>query len=176
MTPADFAVIVDHLYWMRDRILESAEAPGVRLVDPAPPTTRDLRATLVHELDVEWSWRGRLRGPNPTIFLPDDVELDPVDFSSISAIRERWSADEGEMRAWIAGLGETALNGPCRAEMSGSHPLWFHLQHLYTHAIQQFSDAATLLSAMGHSPGGIEFLDFLESGAATTQVGQPRPQ
>ena len=47
--------------------------------------------------------------------------------------------------------------------MSRSHPLWWHLQHLYTHAIQQLSNAAWLLSADGHSPGGLDFLEFVES-------------
>ena len=34
--------------------------------------------------------------------------------------------------------------------------------HLYTHGIQQFSDAAVLLTAAGQSPGELDFLDFVE--------------
>jgi hypothetical protein len=70
------------------------------------------------------------------------------------------------MRDWLATLGDDALNGPCRAEATGSsageHPLWFHLQHLYTHAIQQFSETAVLLTRAGHSPGELDFLQFVE--------------
>ena len=66
------------------------------------------------------------------------------------------------MRRWFATLDEAELNGPCRAERSGSHPLWFHLQHLYSHAIQQFADAATLLTAARHSPGELDFLEYVE--------------
>ena len=151
-----------HLYWARDRILTLADEPDVRLTDDAPPTTRDLRATLVHELDVEWSWRVRLRRDDPTGFAPDDEELVAADFPTVEAIRARWHDDEAEMRAWLDMLTDADLAAPCRAERSLRHPFWHHLQHLYTHGVQQLSDAATLLSLQGHSPGELDFLEFVE--------------
>ena len=163
MLRTDVAILFDHLYWMRDRLLDTAEASGVSLIDADAVTIRDLRTTLVHELDVEWSWRVRLAGPDPLAFSPDDEELDPADYPTIESIRARWAEDEVEMRSWLDGLTDADLAGPCRAEKSGSHPLWFHLQHMYTHAIQQLSDAAVLLTRSGHSPGELDFLDFAES-------------
>ena len=157
--------LFDHLSWVRDRILTLAGEPGIRLTDEAPPTTRDLRTTLVHELDVEWSWRVRLQRDDPTEFAPDDEELVAADFPSVEAIRARWHEDEVELRAWLAGLTDADLAAPCRAERSLRHPFWHHLQHLYTHGIQQLSDAATLLSAQGHSPGELDFLEFVEQRA-----------
>ena len=154
--------LFDHLYWVRDRILTLADDPAVRLTDEAPPTTRDLRATLVHELDVEWSWRVRLERADPTAFAPDDEELVAADFPTVETVRERWRDDEAEMLAWLAALTDADLAARCRAERSLEHPFWHHLQHLYTHGIQQFSDAATLLSAQGHSPGELDFLEFVE--------------
>lgn len=162
MDIADARFLIDHLYWMRDRVLARADEPGVALTDPAPVTTRDLRATLVHELDVEWSWRVRLQRDDPTAFSPDDEELDPVDYPTVDAIRERWQQDETEMRAWLAALTDADLAAHCRAERDLEHPFWHHLQHLYTHGIQQLSDAATLLSRQGHSPGELDFLEFVE--------------
>jgi uncharacterized damage-inducible protein DinB len=163
MNSADIGLLFDHLYWVRDRLLRAAAEPGVQMTDPSPPTIRDLRRTLVHELDVEWSWRVRLAGPDPALFSTAEGELEPADFPDVAAIADRWATDEAEMRAWLASLDESALNGPCHAERSGSHPLWFHLQHIYTHALQQFSDAAVLLTRAGHSPGEIDFLDFVET-------------
>ena len=98
MRPTDIAELFDHLYWMRDRILAAADAPGVPLTTDAHATIRDLRATLVHELDVEWSWRVRLASPDPTEFSADDEELAPTDFETLDEIRSRWAVDEGEMR------------------------------------------------------------------------------
>ena len=75
-----------------------------------------------------------------------------------------WAIDESEMRVWLATLDEAALDGPCRTESSGpGHPFWFHLQHIYSHGIQQFADAAALLTAAGRSPGELDFLEFVES-------------
>jgi uncharacterized damage-inducible protein DinB len=162
MRAHDLRLLFDHLYFVRDRILETARAAPAVLVDPAPPTIRDLRTTLVHELDVEWSWRERLDGPMPTAFDESVAELTVADLPDLDAIAERWRTDEVEMRAWIERLGDDGLNGPCLAEVSGEHPLWYHLMHLYTHGIQQFSDAAVILTAAGQSPGELDFLDFLE--------------
>ncbi len=162
MNHSDVRVLFDHLYWVRDRILEAADAPSVLFVDPHPSSLRDLRATLVHELDVEWSWRERLRGDDRTAFPPDDVELVPDDFPTLESLRVRWVRDEAEMRDWIADISDADLEGPCQVESRGTHPLWFHLQHLYAHGIQQFSDAAVILSLAGRSPGELDFLNFLE--------------
>lgn len=163
MQPSEIALIFDHLYWVRDRILDTATEPGVTWPGTAPDGLLDLRATLVHELDVEWSWRRRLTSLDATEFPAEDVELVPDDFPSVTSIRERWTGDEMELRAWLTSLSAKALDGPCGAEPSRSHPLWWHLQHLYTHAIQQLSNAAWLLTADGHSPGDLEFLSFVEA-------------
>lgn len=66
MNRADAALLFDRLYRMRDRILGAAETPSVDFRTAAASTMRDLRTTLVHELDVERSWRHRLcRAPAP---------------------------------------------------------------------------------------------------------------
>jgi uncharacterized damage-inducible protein DinB len=161
MQQSDFVLLFDHVYWMRDRMLDSADDPSVPLRDPNPPTVRDLLSTLVHELDVEWSWRRRLQQDDRTSFPAGDLELPADDFPSIDALRSRWDLDEAEMRSWLRTLGDADLAGPCGVERAGSHPLWFHLQHLYTHAMQQFSDAAALVSLAGRSPGEIGFLEFI---------------
>jgi hypothetical protein len=163
VTPTDIATLFDHLYFVRDLVLDAGNDDSVPFVDPAPPTTRDLRSTLVHELDVEWSWRVRLASRDRTRFNDDDEELEPSEFGSIAAIRERWQADEAEMREWLATLSEEDLVAPCRTEPDGGrHPFWFHLVHLYSHGLQQLADAATILSAVERSPGELDFLEFVE--------------
>ena len=162
MRADDLTLLFDHLYFVRDRITEAARRAPSALVDPAAPTIRDLRTTLVHELDVEWSWRERLDGPTPTAFDDSIDELTVDDLPDLDAIADRWRTDEAEMRAWLGRLGDEGLAGPCQAESPSRHPLWYHLMHLYTHGIQQFSDAAVVLTAAGQSPGELDFLDFVE--------------
>jgi uncharacterized damage-inducible protein DinB len=161
MTNSEMTLLYDHLYWMRNKILKAAaEAPEV-LIERAPATIRDLRATLIHELDVEWSWRERLRGIPFDTWGPDG-ELKPDDYPTLKSIRHHWERDEEEMRAWLATLTDETLKAPWEVEKPGGRPLWQHLMHLYTHGIQQFSDAAVILSRADSSPGELDFLEFLE--------------
>jgi uncharacterized damage-inducible protein DinB len=154
-------VLFDYLYWLRDRVLTAAAGVSIdELTSPDVVTTRNLRATLVHELDVQWSWRERLRtgtfGPEP--------DLDPEDYPTVESIAEHWRRDEVEMRQWLAGLSDEQLAVPPPGE-DDRLPLWYFVMHLLTHAIQQFSDAAVLLTRAGHSPEDIGFLEFAKSPA-----------
>ena len=161
VTITEITLLFNHVYWMRDTILRAAESVPEVLIEHAPATIRDLRATLVHELDVEWSWRERLRGIPFETWGPDG-ELKPADYPTLGSIRHRWQEDEQVMRSWLATLTDEELNAPWEVEKPGGRPLWQHLMHLYTHAIQQLSDAAVILSKADSSPGELDFLEFLE--------------
>ena len=161
VTNSEVTLLYEHLYWMRDRILKAAEEVPEVLIEKAPATIRDLRATLIHELDVEWSWRERLRGIPFETWGPDG-ELNAADYPTLKSIRHHWVRDEEVMRSWLATLTDSTLNSAWEVEKPGGLPLWQHLMHLYTHAIQQFSDAAVILSRADSSPGELDFLEFLE--------------
>ena len=63
MRTTDILHLFDYVYWVNHRLLDAAEElANNQLTATAEVTTRDLRATLVHELDVEWSWRLNLQG------------------------------------------------------------------------------------------------------------------
>jgi len=162
MRSDDVIHLLSHLYFVRDRILDAARAAPEAFAAQDAPTIRGLHATLVHELDVEWSWRERLDSEHPTSFDDAVEELTVDDLPTVDALAARWAEDEAAMRDWIARLGDAGLAGSCHAEDPPRHPMWFHIAHLYSHAIQQFADAATLLTAAGQSPGELDFLDFVE--------------
>ena len=161
MRTTDAITLFDHLYWVRDRILDAAESldPEAFRATEEIGTSRDLRATLVHELDVQWSWRERLKGADWDEWGPD-AELRSSDYPDVASIAEHWRRDEGEMRAWLAVLSDADLDAsPVRDE--DRQPLWHYVMHLVSHGIQQLSEAAVLLTRGGHSPGDIGFLEFL---------------
>ena len=96
MQTTDIKTLIDYLYWRRDRVLAGADALGPEaFVATAGAASRDLRGTLVHELDVERSWRLRLAGA------PDadwDQTLQDGEYPAVEALREAWDRDEAEMR------------------------------------------------------------------------------
>jgi uncharacterized damage-inducible protein DinB len=163
----DLQTLFDFSYWMKDRILERAsKLTAAEFAVPSALTTRDLRGTLVHTLDVEWSWRARLQGQPEAIW---KSELLVGDYPSVAALADRWRRDEGEMRAWLATLDDETLARDFDLEPSAivptpkeRYPLWYYVLHIHTHSHQQLSDAAVLLTRMRQSPGDIEFLDYAD--------------
>ena len=160
---------IEHLWWTNRRLLDAAQ----RLPDDAWAadehlTTRNLRATLVHELDVEWSWRMALEG-RPESEWGEAAELRPEDFRSVAALRERWTVESDALRHWVASLSDADLVEPTHPGLS-SRPLprWMFVEHLVSHGAQQAADAATLLSAAGSSPGDIGFLEYIGEGHGRT--------
>ena len=161
MNAADVRDLFDYNSWANARVLDAAARVAADLfVDPAPVTTRNLRGTLVHQLDVEWSWRRRWQGLDEAELLRDE------DFPTVAALGVRWREDEREMRAFLAGLGHGDPNRP--VDLGGPHPppLWLLMLHVVNHGTQQRADAAVLLTRYGSSPGGLDVADFARARAA----------
>jgi uncharacterized damage-inducible protein DinB len=170
MRTTDAITLLDHLYWIRDRVLQAATALDAAVfTDADTVTNRDLRATLVHELDVQWSWRERLKGADWEEW-GEDAELRGEDYPTIRAVAEHWQRDEAVMREWRASLTDADLDAPPVRD-EDRQPLWHYVMHLYAHGIQQFSEAAVLLTRAGHAPGDIGFLEFINE---TGRRAQPR--
>jgi len=161
MRASEATALFDYLYWARDVVVDAAAGLTTEaFTSPDTVTNRDLRSTLVHELDVQWSWRERLRGADWNEWGPD-AELRSSDYPTVESVVEHWNRDEAEMRAWLASLSDDDLDeAPVRDE--DRQPLWHYVMHLVSHGIQQFSEAAVLLTRAGRSPGDIGFLEFVE--------------
>jgi uncharacterized damage-inducible protein DinB len=158
----DVVTLFDYMYWVNHRLLHKAsELTSEQFAHAgtgSETTTRNLRATLVHELDVEWSWRLNLQHRNAE----DERELDPADFPDIHTLIARWNDDERTMREWLASLTDADLARNIDSTLTRDRrPLWHYLMHIFTHAQQQQADTATLLSQLGHSPGDIGFITWL---------------
>ena len=165
MRISEATTLIDYLYWTRDAVLAAAaQLEGGEFTGTDTVTTRDMRATLVHELDVQWSWRERLKGADWDEWGPD-ADLTADDYPTIESLREHWARDEADMRAWLASLTDADLDAPPVRE-EDRLPLWQFVMHLVSHGIQQFSEAAVLLTRAGHSPGDIGFLEFVASRSA----------
>ena len=163
MRMAEVLTLVDYNAWANGRVLAAAARlhpeQFVAEPDPAAPS---LQRTLVHVLNAEQLWRTRLQ--TSTSMEP----LRPEEFSDVELLRARWDAEAGSMRAYLVTLDDDALDRPitflCRTgERSDSFVPWHLLMQLVLHGAQHRSEAATLLTAHGHSPGDLDFFYFLLS-------------
>ena len=157
MRTAEIQALFGYLYWIRDRVLSAAgDADSDVLGATQPGAARDLRATLVHELDVESGWRARLRAEQ-------EIDLDPADFPTIDVIAEHWRRDELDMREWLASLTDQTLAAPPPHERNQAFPLWYYLMHVVSHGIQELEEAVVLLGPSGRSPRDLGFLDYADT-------------
>jgi uncharacterized damage-inducible protein DinB len=164
--------LFDYLYWLRDRVLATAAGLGDGFAETPVVGTRDLRATLAHEIDVEIGWRGRLRGEPPAAWGPE-AEVRPEHVPTLDAVRERWAAEEATTRAWLNGLSAADLAAPVTVNGLEGYPLESYLLHVVEHGVMELTDAAAILSAMGRSTGDLGVLDALDDLAPMPRPGSP---
>src|SRR5512142_1690050 len=63
----------------------------------------DVHATLVHMMSSEWTWLQRAQGSSPKQL------LDPAEFPTLAALKQRWSELRAESLAFLAAQTEESL-------------------------------------------------------------------
>jgi uncharacterized damage-inducible protein DinB len=161
MRSTEIHAMFDFTYWADRQVLAAAAMiPVEQFVQLASITYRNLRDTLVHTLDVEMSWRRRLRGEPKEVW---DAALSPDAYPTVPDLAADWARDEVEMRRWLASLDDADLAAIQDLGDGDRFPLWNYLMHIVIHSEQQRRDAQILLRSLGHEPPELEFLDYADS-------------
>jgi len=171
MNRQDILTLFDYNAWANERMLGAAErvAPEqfVRDLGNSFPSVRD---TLVHILGAEWIWLRRWHGESPTMGLPAG------DFPTVASLRDRFSAVEGERRAFLDTVSEERLARPFTyRDMAGNQhtlPLVHSLAHVVNHGTYHRGQVTTLLRQLGATPVSTDMSRFFLDRAAGTG---PRP-
>ena len=160
--------LFDYNYWARDRQLEACAAlTEEQFLRPMGNSFSSVRDTLAHLVAVEWVWLERWLGRSPTKL--DGGEYSAETFPTLGTVRERWRTVEGNMRSYLSGLQDSALERPLSyTNFKGerwTYPLWQTLVHVVNHQTYHRGQITTLLRQLGTSAPAIDFLVAQDVGA-----------
>jgi uncharacterized damage-inducible protein DinB len=165
---ADIEMLFDYNYWANGQVVAcAAQLSSEQFIQPSKATWRGLRGTLVHTLDVERSWRLKLRGEPREIW---DTSLRDEDYPTVEALAVEWKHDEAEMRRWLSRLGDAELANIADLGGNDRFPLWYFLLHIITHSTQQRRDAIILMTPSGRVMGELDFLYYADSLRSVARV------
>ena len=162
MLTADYArCVFEYGYWARDRILSQVSQldHGAYIAD-ARLDYGSIRGTLVHCLEREGTWLARWEGRA-------DQPLGEEELPTFEALRGAWAREEATMRAFLQRLSDPMLLEVVeyRSTHSGRRyaiALWQMMAHLVNHGTQHRSEVALALTQLGHSPGDLDLIVYLE--------------
>ncbi len=160
MNKNDIQLLYRYNAWANARILNAgAKVTHAQFITPAAFPHGGLRGALVHTLFAEWIWRTRWEGTSPA------KRIKPEDFPTFESLCERWQEEEIKLRVFVNNVTEETLQGQFDYKTTAGEPkldtLWQVMAHLVNHGTQHRSEAAAILTNLGHSPGDIDLIVFL---------------
>ena len=147
--------------WATARILDAAtRLSPEQLAAPSGASYSSVRETLVHIMGAQWLWLSRWNGTSPTAM------LDARQFPGLESIRARWEQIEHDTRRFVTNLTDTDLARVVEYRNTRgerwAYPLWQQVVHQVNHATQHRGEIAAALTQLGHSPGDLDLLIFID--------------
>ena len=163
MNKQDILVLYRYNAWSNARILAAASnVTPEQFLAPTSLPHGSLRGTLVHALSGEWIWRKRWEGT------PQNPTLQPDEFPTFESLQVRWLQEKTRLMDFIADLTDERLYTKVKYISTEGHPhervLRETMAHLVNHGTQHKTEAAAILTSMGHSPGDIDLIVYLNEG------------
>lgn len=160
MNKEDIVMLYKYNQWSTAIIFVTAsKVTADEFLAPADFPHGGLRGTLVHALFAEWIWRNRWEGTSPT------QRLQPEDFPTFDSLRTRWAEEEERLMSFVSTLTDERLNSVItyRNTQGVQHErvLWQMMAHVVNHGTQHKTEAAAMLTSLGHSPGDIDMIGYL---------------
>lgn len=147
--------------WANDRIFEAvSRLTPEEYTKDMQSSHRSVRDTFVHVISAEWIYLRRVRGTSPKAL------WSPLDFPTVSKLRDRWAELTREQMAFIANLTEEQLKERITyINLAGepfTYPLWQIPQHVVNHSSYHRGQITTMLRQLGAKPEATDFLLFYD--------------
>jgi uncharacterized damage-inducible protein DinB len=160
MNKQDIQLLFKYNQWANARIFKAASAVTLeQFLAPASYPHGGLRSTLTHAMFAEWVWRKRWEGESPA------NRFKPEDFPTFTSLHTRWLEEEALLMKFVHAQTDDDLNEAFQYQtMDGQareNVLWQAMAHVVNHGTQHRSEAAAMLTEMGHSPGDVDMILFL---------------
>lgn len=149
--------------WANRRVLDAAaELTPEQLTAPSAASHGSLMGALAHVLAAEWVWRLRCQEGLSPGNLPT-----AADFPSLEPLQERMEEEASLWRDYLETLSEDDLARFVHYKntrgVEFETPLWQVIAHVVNHGTQFRSEAALLLTQLGHSPGDLDLIAYLRA-------------
>lgn len=159
MTLADIQTLYDFNYWAKARIMSVVETLSQeQFTKNLGSSHGGIHGTLVHIVGAEHIWLSRWIGQ--AVFRL----LDPKDYSTIPAVRQKWDEVEQQMGEFVGGLTEENLSAIVTYKTTEgrqfSNPLWQMMQHVINHSTYHRGQIVTMLRQLGVKPIGTDLITF----------------
>ncbi len=157
-----FRWMYDFTNWANDRTLTTAAAlTEEQLDEPRPYQLPSLRSIFVHMMSSEALWLERMASPGSAPNM-----LNPADFPRLDLIRSHWEQQRENFRNYLGRLTDGTVNGPIRYSRPSTGQVFESsaaelISQLFQHAAQHRSEAAVILTELGHSPGELGILTYM---------------
>lgn len=157
---SEAAELFDYNYWANERITAAtAKISAADFVRSSGLSYGGVRGTLTHLIAAERGWLTRFKaGSNP------EKPLSEEQFPDLKSLLACWQPVEASMRSYLKGLTDRDLDSVLEyRSLSGKQfkgVLWKLLVHVVNHGTQHRAEAADRLTALGASPGDIDYVVY----------------
>jgi uncharacterized damage-inducible protein DinB len=162
LTSTDLLTLFKYNSWANHRILEhAARLTPEQVHAPAAMDHGSAFQTLLHMVDVEWSWR--IMSTN-TVAREYVWEMEAL--PDLASLDRFWRMECARMLAYVGSLDKAALEqevdfGSLQGQKPRSARVRQILLHVVTHSGHHRSEMARRLTECGHSPGDLALLNSL---------------
>lgn len=153
--------------WANGRILlQAANLSETELMAPNQTTHDSAFQLLLHTLDSEWSWRIVCQEGIKTPLLWEAEKIPDLD-----TLMHFWLGEFERMDAYLKSMKDSDLNcevdyGSILSDHVQSATVLNLLTHILYHSHNHRTELAIYLTQCGHSPGDLDFLNYLTQATA----------